>query len=261
MFAKFLSHLRQQSLGALALFIVLGGSSYAVATGSIDGREIKNNAVGSKDLRNDDIRGKDIRTGTLGGSDVKNDVLTGADILESSLGAVPSAATASRAGSAGSASTAATASRANTADDAAALNGRPPATFEESAISGFRDGPVFLANAFRTVGTLPLPPGKYAINAKLFARTTSEKNHEVLCELRAGADTDATQAQVPASGTADVDESAPIALQLVTEVTGSSSATVRCLYGGTAIEGAVNARFVKITAISLDNLQRVSLGG
>lgn len=28
MFAKFLSHLRQQYLGALALFIVLGGTSY-----------------------------------------------------------------------------------------------------------------------------------------------------------------------------------------------------------------------------------------
>ncbi len=32
----------------LALFVALGGTSYGLATGSIDGREIKNNSVGTR---------------------------------------------------------------------------------------------------------------------------------------------------------------------------------------------------------------------
>ena len=72
-------------IALIALFIAMGGVSYGVATGSIDGREIKNNTVKSGDLRNNDIRGKDIRTGTIGGSDVASNTLKGADIDESSL--------------------------------------------------------------------------------------------------------------------------------------------------------------------------------
>ena len=69
----------------IALFVAMGGVSYGVATGSIDGREIKNNTVKSGDLRNNDIRGKDIRTSTIGGSDVASNTLKGADIDEPSL--------------------------------------------------------------------------------------------------------------------------------------------------------------------------------
>ena len=69
MFPKILRHLRQQYLGGLALFIVLGGTSYAVATGSIDSREIKNDTVRSKDLRNNDVRSKDVRDFSLTAQD------------------------------------------------------------------------------------------------------------------------------------------------------------------------------------------------
>lgn len=65
MFTKFLAHLRQQSLGALALFIVLGGTSYAVATGSIDSREIRNNTIRGKDVRTNTLRGADINESSL----------------------------------------------------------------------------------------------------------------------------------------------------------------------------------------------------
>jgi hypothetical protein len=117
-------------ISMVALFVSLGGVSYGVATGSIDGREIKNNTVRSgdiknnsvlsrdlrnnsvlsRDLRNNDIRsgdirnstiaGRDIRTGTITGSDIGANTVTGADVLESSLGLVPSANVANRAGSA-----------------------------------------------------------------------------------------------------------------------------------------------------------------
>jgi hypothetical protein len=95
----------------IALFVSLGGVSYGVATGSIDSREIKNNTITSRDVRNNQVTGVDIRRGgvfgsdvhnsSLSGVDVKNDSLQGRDILESSLGTVPNATTASTANTAG----------------------------------------------------------------------------------------------------------------------------------------------------------------
>ena len=83
----------------LALFVALGGSSYAAL--SVGSKQIANNSVRSKDLRNNDVRGRDIRKGTvrgtdvrdgdLKGKDVRDDTLTGADVKESGLGIVPSA--------------------------------------------------------------------------------------------------------------------------------------------------------------------------
>jgi hypothetical protein len=78
-------------ISLVALFVSLGGVSYAVATGSIDSREIKNNTVRTGDIRNNTITGRDIRTATITSGDVRNDTLLGRDILESSLGAVPTA--------------------------------------------------------------------------------------------------------------------------------------------------------------------------
>jgi hypothetical protein len=77
-------------MATIAVFVALGGSSYAVATGSIGSRQLKNNAVASADLKNNDIRSKDVRNGSL----------TGSDVRESTLQTVPSADTAGRANSA-----------------------------------------------------------------------------------------------------------------------------------------------------------------
>jgi hypothetical protein len=52
-------------MGTFAAFVALGGTSYAVATGLIDSREIKDNSVRSTDLRNDDVRSKDVRDRSL----------------------------------------------------------------------------------------------------------------------------------------------------------------------------------------------------
>ncbi len=78
-------------ISLVALFVSLGGVSYAVATGSIDSREIKN----------DDVRGLDIRESTIRGSDVARNTLTGDDVAESQLGQVPNARAARKAAVAG----------------------------------------------------------------------------------------------------------------------------------------------------------------
>ena len=66
----------------LALFVALGGSSYAAL--NVGSGQIVDNSVRSKDVRNNNLRGRDVR----------RDTLTGADVNESKLGTVPRAAAA-----------------------------------------------------------------------------------------------------------------------------------------------------------------------
>jgi hypothetical protein len=86
MFRKIHNRISPASLLAMvALFVSLGGVSYAAAT--ITSSQIKDNTVKSKDIRNKTIAGKDVRADTLGGTQVD----------ESKLGQVPSAASADQA--------------------------------------------------------------------------------------------------------------------------------------------------------------------
>jgi hypothetical protein len=81
------------AVALLALFVALGGSSYAAL--KVNSRQIVDNSVRSKDLRNNDVRSTDVR----------NNSLAGADINEALLGTVPSASTAGSAATAGDSGT------------------------------------------------------------------------------------------------------------------------------------------------------------
>lgn len=113
------SHLRRHLtyanvMASIAVFLALGGVSYAAAT--LNGNQIIGGTVGAGKLKN----------GTLTSKQVKKDSLTGSVIEEASLGTVPQAQTAVSATTAGSASTAAsaeTATSASTAGDADTLDG------------------------------------------------------------------------------------------------------------------------------------------
>ena len=85
-------------IACIALFVSLGGVSYGLATGFIDGREIRDETIRTRDLRNNDLRAVDIRNSTIRSRDVALDTLTGADIKEAKLGQVPSAADAASLG-------------------------------------------------------------------------------------------------------------------------------------------------------------------
>jgi hypothetical protein len=50
----------------IALFLSLGGVSYGLATGVIDGREIRNNTITYKDVRKDKLGGGSIKEAGLG---------------------------------------------------------------------------------------------------------------------------------------------------------------------------------------------------
>jgi hypothetical protein len=113
-------------VASISLFVALGGTGYAAATGSIDGREIKNSTIQGKDVKNSSLTGGDVKTSGLTGSDVKANSLTGSDVQESALGKVPSSANADTATAAG------TANNANNANNAANLGGASPAAFERA---------------------------------------------------------------------------------------------------------------------------------
>ena len=105
------SHIFDNAVAYLALFVALGGTSYGLASGSIGSREIRNNSVRTGDLRNNEVRSRDIRNRTIVGRDVLSNTLGGDQIDETELGEVPLA------------------TRAKSADDALALDGLPPSSF------------------------------------------------------------------------------------------------------------------------------------
>jgi hypothetical protein len=84
----------------VALLAALSGTAVALpGKNTVDSGDIKKNAVRNADIRKNAVNGKKVKNSSLAGADVKNDSLTGNDINESTLGKVPSAATADLANS------------------------------------------------------------------------------------------------------------------------------------------------------------------
>lgn len=73
----------------LALFVALGGSSYAALR--VGTKEIANNSVRGQDIHKGTVRGTDVRDGDLTGKDLRDATVSGRDVKESSLATVPSA--------------------------------------------------------------------------------------------------------------------------------------------------------------------------
>ncbi|MEX1142886.1 MAG: hypothetical protein WD993_06405 [Thermoleophilaceae bacterium] len=81
----------------LALFVALGGSSYAAINlprNSVGPKQIKKNAVRSPEIRNNAVTSRDIRNRTIRGRDVRPTSLSGRHIREQTLATVPQAANA-----------------------------------------------------------------------------------------------------------------------------------------------------------------------
>jgi hypothetical protein len=67
----------------IALFIALGGSSYAAA--SLTGADVRNGTVTGADLRSESVKGRDVDNGSLTGSDLKPGSVTTSDLDDGSL--------------------------------------------------------------------------------------------------------------------------------------------------------------------------------
>jgi hypothetical protein len=66
-----------------ALFIALGGSSYAAAT--ITGANLRNGTVTGADIKNGSVKGRDVADGSLTGADLADGSLTGTGVAAGSL--------------------------------------------------------------------------------------------------------------------------------------------------------------------------------
>lgn len=76
-------------VATMALFIALGGVSWAAAT-------LPKNSVGTKQIKKNGVTTTDIKKNSVTGAKVKNNSLTGGDVNEASLAEVPLAATTSQ---------------------------------------------------------------------------------------------------------------------------------------------------------------------
>jgi hypothetical protein len=163
----------------LALFVALGGSSYAAV--KIGARDIQRGAVGTRAIANNSIRSADIRNATVSGVDVKDDSLTNADIDNANLNA-KSAETAARATTATTATSASTANNATNADNAGKLDGldstdftRPACTSQTGALKGV----VTIAASPAFSGTFTAVSGYSCSGQSIEARRLSMGRYEV----------------------------------------------------------------------------------
>lgn len=69
-------------IACVALFAALGGTSYALATGSITTREIKNGTIRNVDFKDGTLRGQEFKRDSLGGGAIKEQALDGSKLPE-----------------------------------------------------------------------------------------------------------------------------------------------------------------------------------
>jgi hypothetical protein len=82
----------------LALFVALGGTSYAVLR--VDGSNVVDETLRSRDVRNNSLLSRDVRNRSIQARDIRRDALGGGVVKESRLGTVPKAREAERLGNA-----------------------------------------------------------------------------------------------------------------------------------------------------------------
>jgi hypothetical protein len=87
----FLRFVRGNTIALLALFVALGGTTYAATA-------LPKNSVGPKQLKKNAVTNPKIANGAVTGAKIANNTVKGADVLESSLGNVPSATNATQLG-------------------------------------------------------------------------------------------------------------------------------------------------------------------
>src|SRR4051812_13995689 len=85
-------------ISTLALFVALGGTSYAVLQVGSD--DVTNNSLRSRDIRNNTVLSRDVRDRAIRARDVRSNSLGSRVIKESALTTVPRAVTAERLGGA-----------------------------------------------------------------------------------------------------------------------------------------------------------------
>ena len=158
----------------VALLAALSGTAIALpGTNTVDSGDIKNGQVKGKDIGKNVVTGNKVKNGSIGGADIKNDSLTEADINESTLGQVPTAASAGSANTANTANSANTANTANSANTAGSVGGVTFRSFNFTVQSATPDTEIF------NFGGLVLTASCSGGAALGFSATTSVENAQL----------------------------------------------------------------------------------
>ena len=128
---------------------------------------------------------------------------------------------------------------------------------------GFKDGPVVLTNTLTTIAALPLGPGRYVINAKLYFGNQSAwaaHPYRVECQLVAGPNFDWAKDSI--ATTLDqqgqtFDLSGTMTLIVGNRFTEAGAAELKCASINSS--GVLRAHFIKITAQKVGTLIRVNM--
>jgi hypothetical protein len=78
-------------LASIALFVSLGGTSYALAVGSIGSREVRDDSIRTIDVHNRSLKGNDLRLDAVGGGAIKEQALDASKLDVARLPTVPRA--------------------------------------------------------------------------------------------------------------------------------------------------------------------------
>jgi hypothetical protein len=83
------SHLSfANSISLIALFVALGGTSYAaLSKNSVGAKQIKKNAVGASEIKKNAVRASEIRSNAVASGDIADNGVSGADLADNSVGA------------------------------------------------------------------------------------------------------------------------------------------------------------------------------
>jgi hypothetical protein len=75
-------------IAMLALFVALGGTSYALAKNSISAREIKKNAVAASEIKKNAVRAAEINRNAVGASEIRSNAVAGGDVADGGIGSL-----------------------------------------------------------------------------------------------------------------------------------------------------------------------------
>jgi hypothetical protein len=215
----FLRFLRANTIALLALFVALGGTTYAASTALIGKNTVASPQVVNGSLKTIDLS-KKARAALKG-----NRGLRGLRGLAGTKG--PTGAQGAK-GDTGS---------------------RGPS----DVFSVFKNGRTGITDTGTTVATMPgLAAGNYAINAKAWVDTVSGLVRAVTCVLAAEGDNDTAVTRLDNSS--GVVTRATIALQLVHTASAGFSVTLTCSNDGGGSINVIGINDIKITAIKVDSL-------
>lgn len=209
-------------LSGLALFVALGGTSYAAVS-------LPKDSVGTAQLRKGAVASSDLRTGAVTSAKVRNGSLGVADLSRSAVSSLRTPGPAGPQGAVGAA---------GPAGPQGAPGPQGPAGIVEPQSIAAPSGVNLVADTTHTVLTLSVEPRRYVLQAKL--NLFSVGADQIDCELRAnGVVLDLIQWTPPGGNSRT-----PVSLQAVTP-TAAGTLDIRC-HNGDATGSAFQRSLIAI---------------